>query len=173
MGPLFVILFWLLLAVGAATLWVPCVLWLIRARRRKNRGEAILASIPALGIPSMGVLLIAVVVVFTASGFIPRVAFKREFGFAPPDDVTNLRGSTFGPFDERTTILSFRAGRLTIERLAKDLEPCEESQSCGDRPVLWEPGTDVVCFHASDLESTTLIWDPRTQDACYDSWRLQ
>ena len=173
MGPLIAILLWLILAFVALLVWVPSVLWLLSARRRKSTVETILACLLAVGIPGIALILVATVVLFTASGFVPEIAFKREFGFSPPDDVLDLRGSRFGPFDEVTTNLDFRASSHTIDRIARHLYPCDSQQSCGDPPVVWEPGNPLNCHFRSELGHTVLIWDPTSQVACYDSWKLQ
>jgi len=172
-GPLFVIVIWLFIAILGAIVWAPFLGWFIIARIRKRRGQAILASIPAFGMPLLALSLIATVVVFTASGFVPRVAFAREFGFSLPADISELRGSRFGPFDEVTTYLDFRASQNTIERIARHLAPCDTRRSCGDPAVVWEPGSSLHCYQSSDLGRIVLIWDPASQIACYDSWRLQ
>lgn len=88
----------------------------------------------------------------------PAVVFERQFGFAPPGDVSDLKSSSWILGDQGKIRVSFKGSRETLKRILKrglqreeDLGDLERYQrtfsdtfSRETEEILYSPGTEHV-----------------------------
>src|SRR5262245_50394750 len=102
MGPLFVLIFWGIIATPI--LIVLLILWRKKSPVAIHAKKSILAAVATIAIV-FGALFLG----HLLSGLFPSHVFETSFGFAPPRDVTDLQGYSFIFGENGETFLRFRA----------------------------------------------------------------
>jgi len=98
-------------------------------------------------VAAFGLVVVLLVVIDVAQGFLPRRVFESAFGFAPPPDVLELEGRRFVFGDSGSAYLRFRADKRTVKKLvgSRFIEIDEKrfrSQSASalkSAPSYWRP----------------------------------
>lgn len=142
MGIGLVIAFWAM--IGSIIL----ASYLLLSRLGKRSPHALLLKkVLGASVAAFGIVIVLMVVINVAQGFLPRRVFESSFGFDPPSDVVEVKGKRFVFGDSGSAYLRFRADKRTVEQIigSRFVEIDERrfrSQSASaleSAPSYWQP----------------------------------
>ncbi len=140
MGPLCVILFWLLIASIFGIFWVPALVVFIIGKRRRSKLLMWLGGTPMVFLTAIAVAIVGLIGFGIIRATNPRYVFKDTFGEPPSGDVTEIKSKVYGFADEAYVFLTFKAAPETVHRIIpKDLKKLAYEQY--EREM---PGTNIT-----------------------------
>ncbi|MHB1326215.1 MAG: hypothetical protein ACYDGS_09745 [Thermoleophilia bacterium] len=123
MGPLFVILGYLIVTAIFAVFWIASLLTFIIGRIKKVRWLTWLGGIPLISLTLIGVLVIGLIGYSFIRSQNPCYVYEDTFQEDPSTDVTEIQSNSWSFADEGHVYLRFRASDETFQRiLPKQLE---------------------------------------------------
>lgn len=158
MGIGLVILFWIVVAGFLLAVYLALSAFAKTRPRAALLRKVFVAFAAALAIP-LGLLAL----LNFSAGFFPSHVFRSSFGFFPPADVTELKGSQSSFGDSGSAYLCFRADKVTVEKIIRSRRFVEDEAAglkTGDLPdrqrdCRW-PGSGSVLrrFTLTDADDT-------------------
>ena len=117
MGPAFVIIFWLILAGVFCALWMGSFLLFKTGRHRKSFAMTGIGAVVLTMLTVAAVALAGLIFTGFIRSCIPSYVFKDEFHVKPPNDISDIKSSTWSFADSGHTFLRFKASREALSRL--------------------------------------------------------
>ncbi len=170
MGIGFVILFWLVVFVVVAAIYIS-----LHFLAKENDGAAAFKD-AFLALFGVAFIAAACLVIFTIGSvcldyLYPSRIFTKNFGFEPTADVRIIEGSSFWTPFGFSTHLRFQANEETVqkivfdgfsERSGKDVYNFNSDEA---REILAQPQSRH--FHKSGSNDETLVYDRQSQNAYF------
>jgi hypothetical protein len=139
MGPLFVLLFWLIIAGIFGTFWLVGLIIFIIGKRKNSKLMMWFGGTPVVFLTAIAVAGVGLVGYGMIRATNPRYVFKDTFGEPPSKDVTEIKSKVYGFADEAQVFLTFKAEPETVHRIIlKDLAKITYQQY--EREM---PGTNI------------------------------
>ena len=117
MGPLFVIVFWLILAGIFGILWIGSLIAFLVGRRKKKRLLKWLGFVHLTGLTLLALLIAGLFAVRAVRAITPEYVFADSLGEKPSADVVNIRSKVWSFADSAEVYLQFQASPETFHRL--------------------------------------------------------
>jgi hypothetical protein len=117
MGPLFVIIFWLIFVSFFTILWIGSLILFLVGWRKKKRLLKWLGLAPLAGLTLFALLIAGVFAVVVVRMITPKYVFADSFGEKPNADVVNIRSKVWSFADEGDVYLQFQAPPETFHHL--------------------------------------------------------
>ena len=174
MRPIFGIVFWLILIGLFVGFSVACLFVFVLGWRRKSLLLKLLVGVPFGICLLLAVLFVGLFIVGLYESYSPSKVFENEFGFAPPPEVTELRGNAWVFFDNAGAHLRFKAPPGIVERIVagkfREARRNDPDLFGSNDPDWWKPSADPsVKIYAAErwggsfaFNKANLYYDPVT-----------
>lgn len=147
MGPLFVLILWLVIAAILGAIWMVAFVLFITFRKDGLKIGTWLSGSVVVALPSIGLLLVYVTVYDVVRASIPACVFKDTFQSAPGDSVRNIDSKVWKFADAGSVYIRFETDIDTFRRLVPEglpkatKEEFEQKRMGGNSvpPTWWKP----------------------------------
>jgi hypothetical protein len=183
MGPLFVIVLWLIAAGIFGILWVGSLVAFLVGKRKRKRLLKWLGLMPLTGLTLLALLIACVFAVGIIRAVTPKYVFADAFGEKPSADIVNIRSKAWSFADSADVFLQFQTTPETFHRLIpKELKRFNGNSRHGsidhDWPTWWrsiDPATSEVYILETDFgegkrfatETIIMMYDPQNRIVQY------
>jgi hypothetical protein len=186
MGPLFVLLFWGIIAAICGGIWIAAIVFFFISRKKQWKLAKWFSGSVVVTMPLLGFILVSVKAFGIVRASIPQYVFKDTFHRPPGESVRNINSKVWRFADEGNVYIRFETDIGTFRKLVPEGLPKvtkEEYEKKGwsessDPPSWWKPSfapSDEIYLTATDFgngktfasEMTIYTYDTKSQVAYY------